>query len=94
MNSIEKDEIRALPYKYQPLSAWEYFGLGLLYSIPLIGFIVLIVHALSDENINRRSFARSYFCSILVIIIASIMLSGVITSLLMYLEYFLSQMYY
>ena len=27
----------------RPLSPWEYFGLQILYSLPLIGFIFLIV---------------------------------------------------
>jgi len=67
MKSHEKQEISRLPRKYRPLSAWEYFGYNLLFSIPLIGFICLIVFAVSDSNIVRRSFARSYFCIIILI---------------------------
>lgn len=66
MNSYEKQEIERLPEKYRPLGAWAYFGYSLLFSLPLVGFIVLIVFALSDSNINRRSFARSFFCGFLI----------------------------
>ena len=89
MNSIEKDEIRALPYKYQPLSAWEYWGLMILYAIPVIGFIVLIVHSFSDDNVNRRSFARSYFCTIVVVFIIIFLLGG-LAFVSEFLNYFLN----
>lgn len=63
--------------KYKPLSPWAYFGLQLLFSLPLVGFICLIVFSLDDGNIHRRNFARSYWCSLLlsvVLIIALIVL--------------------
>ncbi|MDE7306988.1 MAG: ABC transporter permease [Clostridia bacterium] len=67
MNSIEKEEIRSLPSKYRPLGAWAYFGYQLLFSIPLVGLICMIVFACSSDNINRRSYARSFFCVYLII---------------------------
>lgn len=69
MNSYEKEEIAHLPEKYRPMGAWTYFGYSILFSLPVIGLIVLIVCAFSDSNINRRSFARSYFCVALLIVI-------------------------
>ena len=47
--------------EYRPLGAWAYFGLSILFSIPVIGLIFLIVFSLSSSNINRRNYARSYF---------------------------------
>ena len=58
-----------LPNKYRPLSAWAYFGYNLLFSIPLIGFILLIVFSFDSSNINRRNYARSFFCGLLISII-------------------------
>ena len=58
----------------RPLSPWAYFGLEILYTIPIIGIIFLIVHAIGANNINKRNFARSYFC--FVIVIAIIILIG------------------
>ena len=48
------------------LGPWAYFGLQLLFSIPLVGFILLIVFSLDDNNLNRRNFARSYWCALIV----------------------------
>ena len=56
----------SLPSQYRPLSAWAYFGYMLLFSIPVVGFILLIIYSFSDDNINRRNFARSYWCAFLI----------------------------
>lgn len=69
MNEYEKKEIRDLPAEYRPLGAWEYLGYNILFSLPLIGFIALIVCALSSSNINRRSYARSFFCVYIIVVI-------------------------
>lgn len=77
MNNYEKEEISRLPEKYRPVGAWTYFGYTILFTLPIIGFIILIVKALSDSNINIRSFARSYFCAIILALI----LTGVLMAL-------------
>ena len=46
------DYERSLPAEYQPLSPWAYFGLGIVYSIPLLGLVMLIIHAVSGGNIT------------------------------------------
>ncbi|MBR0081359.1 MAG: hypothetical protein IJP98_01315 [Clostridia bacterium] len=58
-----------LPEKYRPLSPWGYFGYTILFSIPVIGFIFLIIFSISGSNINRRNFARSYWCSLVLALI-------------------------
>ena len=55
-----------LPEEYRPLSAWAYFGYNILYSIPIVGWIFLIVFALDGSNINRRNFSRSFFIVYLI----------------------------
>ncbi len=75
MNKYEKEEISRLPSQYRPLGAWGYFGYSILFNIPVIGFILLLVFSFSGSNINRRSFARSYFCGfILVLIVLAVVL--------------------
>lgn len=81
MNQFEKDEIERLPEKYQPVGAWRYVGYNILFSIPLVGFIFLIVFACSDANINRRSYARSYFCVFLIVAIIGIIMGGIVAIL-------------
>ena len=70
-----------IPQNLRPISAWGYVGYQLLFSIPLVGFILLIIFSFDDSNINRRNFARSYFCVILIaiIIFAILMVCGVAT---------------
>ncbi|MBP5678471.1 MAG: ABC transporter permease [Bacilli bacterium] len=56
-----------IPAEYKPISAWGYFGYQILFSIPLVGFIMLLVFALGGtENINLKNYARSYFCAFLI----------------------------
>ena len=70
-----EDSYISIPDRYSPLSPWAYFWLQILYTIPIIGTIFLITHALIPGNINRRNFARSYFCVyILIAIVVGIIL--------------------
>ena len=74
MTTNEKTEIALLPEKYRPLSAWGYWWLTILYLLPVIGTIFLIIHSVNSSNINRRSFARSHFC-VLILLAALIVAS-------------------
>lgn len=82
MSPEEKEEIAKLASQYRPLGAWAYFWYTVLFSIPIIGQISLIVFALDSSNINRRSFARSYFCGFIILVIAFLILGGTILGLL------------
>ena len=55
-------ENKNIPENYKPLSPWAYFGYQILFSIPIIGFICLIIFSFNNNNINRKNFARSFFC--------------------------------
>ena len=57
------------------MSAWAYFGLQLLYAVPLLGWVFLICHAIGSRNINKRNFARSFFCVYIVVIVLVIVLA-------------------
>ena len=61
-----------LPPEYKPLSPWAYLGYNILFVIPIIGLVFLIIFAFSDKNINRRNYARSYFCAFLIGILLSV----------------------
>lgn len=67
----------------RPISAWGYVGYNILYSIPVIGFIIWLVHVFSYANINRRNYAISFFCAALLSLIISIVYTIVIVILLM-----------
>ena len=76
-------ELQHLPEAYRPLSPWSYFGLGILYSLPLVGWIFLIVHAIGSTNLNCRNYARSYFCVyvLAIILIAVLAVTGALSGL-------------
>lgn len=55
-----------IPEQYRPMGAWAYTGLKILFAIPVIGFIFLIIFTFKSSNLSRRSFARSYWCDLLL----------------------------
>lgn len=73
-----------VPAEYQPISMWGYFGYTILFNIPIVGWIFVIIFALTAANLNLRNFARSQFCVIILwLILAVIMtLSGAFASML------------
>ena len=60
-----------LPFAYRPLSPWNHFWRAVLYAIPVIGWIFLLVHAIAGKNRHGRSFARSYFCGLLLAVLVA-----------------------
>lgn len=56
-----------LPDHLRPLSPWSYFGLQILFAVPIVGFIFLIIFTFNRGNINRRNFTRSYWCFLIII---------------------------
>ena len=58
-----------IPANYEPISAGAYLGYLILFSIPVVGLILLIVFALSDDNINRRNFARACLWELIIAIV-------------------------
>lgn len=75
-----------IPSEYRVLSPWAYFGYNLLFAIPLVGLILAIVFSFDSSNLNRRNYARSFFCGLLVSVILVVVLSvlgvGLFNSLL------------
>ena len=61
--------------QYRLLSPWAYVGYGILFTLPVIGWILAIVFELNDDNLNRRNFARGYWCGVLVAVIVVVILS-------------------
>lgn len=68
-NSGVNNNTNNIPQNYKPLSPWAYFGYQILFSLPIIGLILLLIFAFNNDNINRKNFARSYFCTYLLALI-------------------------
>ena len=75
-----------LPPQNYPLSPWAYIGLQILFSLPIIGFIFLIIFSISKKNINRRNFALSYFAwwllCLIAVVVVILVFGGTIMGLL------------
>lgn len=68
-----------IPEQYRPLSPWAYWGLSILYAVPIVGFVFLIVFSFNSSNINRRNFTRAYWCGLLLaaIVVIILLVTGV-----------------
>ncbi len=70
MNNNMGGNFNNIPEEYKPISMWGYFGYELLFSIPLVGFILLLVFSFGGtKNVNLKNFARSYFCFLIIMVI-------------------------
>ncbi len=58
-----------IPEEYRPIGMWGYFGYEILFSIPIVGFILLIVFSITAKNKNLKNFARSYFCFLIIVVV-------------------------
>jgi len=72
---IKMDNQENIPEEYQPISMLGYLGYELLFSIPVIGFIILLVFSFGGtQNKNLRNFARSYICLMVIVIVIVVIL--------------------
>ena len=67
----------AIPSSYKPLSPWAYIGWSLVYSIPIVGFVFLIVNSFRKDNLNRRNYTRSFWCALLIVLIFFAVIFGI-----------------
>ncbi|MBR0038801.1 MAG: hypothetical protein IJP71_02215 [Lachnospiraceae bacterium] len=64
-----KNTSNAISSEYKPISMWGYFGYEILFSIPIIGFICIIIFSVGGTgNINLKNFARSRLCLLLLVL--------------------------
>ena len=65
-----------IPEEYKPIGAWMYFLWNIVFSIPLVGLVLLIVFSCGGtSNINLRNYARSFFCALLVAVVFIILMT-------------------
>jgi len=63
-------------YGSKPISAWGYVGRSILWSIPVVGWLILLFKALFARNRNVKNYARSFFCALLLVLII-VVIAGV-----------------
>lgn len=62
----KKTKTKPKPDINKPISMWGYFGLQLLFSLPVIGLAALILISISAKNINVRNYACSFYCTLIL----------------------------
>ena len=50
------------------ISPWGYIGYSVLWSLPMVGWIIWIVNCFSSKE-NVKNYARSIFCAFLIALI-------------------------
>ncbi len=91
-----QDKKETLPKEYQPLGSWTYYGLRILFTLPLVGFIFLILFTFSKSNIHRREFAISYWYELaisVIIILLTVALCFIFATLGFGLSAFLEELF-
>ena len=68
-------------YGFKPISAWGYVGYSLLWSIPVVGWIIWLCQAIGASNRNVRNYARSYLCKLILSIALCALAVGVLVIL-------------
>ncbi|MCR5213665.1 MAG: zinc-ribbon domain-containing protein [Eubacterium sp.] len=72
----------SIPEDYKPISPIGYIGYSLLYSIPIVGIIMLFINGFGQsKNINVKNYARSYLIIMLVSVVLSIVISLIMAAL-------------
>ena len=72
-----------MPREFKPIRPWGYVGYLWLFALPLVGFIVAIIFATDDSNINRRNLARGFLWNILIGLIFVILILILSASILL-----------
>ncbi len=71
-----------------PLSVGQYLGMMLLTSLPLVGFILLLIWAFSsDTNANKKNYARAVLIIALIGIVLSILFGAALAGMISELFY-------
>ena len=59
-----------VPNEYKPISPWGYIGYQILFSIPVVGLILILVFSFGGaSNKNLKNFARAYIIVYIIVII-------------------------
>ena len=66
-----------IPSEYKPISMWGYCGYEILFSLPIVGFICLIIMSFAPSNKNLKNFARSYFCLFIISLVLTVVLVAI-----------------
>ena len=59
-------------YSEKPISAWGYVGYSILWAIPVLGWLIWLCTALFSRNQNKKNYARSYVCGVILVVLIAV----------------------
>jgi hypothetical protein len=65
--------------RYAVMGVGSYIGHGMLFAIPVVGWIICLITAFAAKNLNRRNYARATFFYLIIGIVISVALYFVFT---------------
>ena len=74
------------PYVQQmpeEISMWKYLGMMWVMAIPIVGLVLMIIWAFSNDGINRRNYARAVLLNMVIAIVLSIFLWGTMMAIML-----------
>ena len=74
------------PYVQQmpeEISMWKYLGMMWVMVIPIVGLVLMIIWAFSNDGINRRNYARAVLLNMVIAIVLSIFLWGTMMAIML-----------
>lgn len=72
-NRIPKADCEYMSEENRPLSTWEYFGYIFLFSIPLLGFVFLLIFSFgASRNKNVRNLSKAYLIFFIIALVLSL----------------------
>lgn len=72
-----------IPSQYEPVTVGQYILYNILFSIPIIGFVILLMTAFgSNKKISLKNYARSFLVIMVIVFIVAILFSVLGVSLM------------
>ena len=74
------------PYVQQmpeEISMWKYLGMMWVMALPIVGLVLMIIWAFSNEGINRRNYARAVLLNMVIAMALGIFLWGTMMAIML-----------
>jgi len=66
------------PEENRPIGAWKYFGLDILFSIPIIGLICAIIFAITNRNNHLRNLSKAMIIKRIILAVIYVLLFSLV----------------
>ena len=78
----------------EEISTWKYLGMMWIGVIPIVGIIMILIWAFSDDQINRRNYARAILLNIVISFVFAFLTWGILMAFLVQMMDMMSQPMY